>query len=500
MSKMLILLILPLGLFAQEKHDYNWMLGYGTNSPQNLFGGTQISFNSDPIEVSFFNVPFYLFSHAGMSDKDGNLLFYSNGCQVANREHQIMPNGDGINPGPTHDSNCKSGYPTWQGNLMLPWPASDNKYFYFHMRKSGDAIKDDLLYSVIDMDLAGGMGDVGAIKNQQVIDDSLSDILTAVRHGNGRDWWVLVPKNYHGGNSYYRLLLNPNGISGPYVQPPVGENQSYKDWSGQAAFSPDGSWYARANPHNELHLFRFDRCTGLLSQPRKLTLPDPDLYACGVAFSPNSQRLYVTTGLMLFQYDLTKPNVEATRVLVGEYDGFDVTGFATTFFQMMLAPNGKIYMTGTSGVNVMHTIHNPDALGLACDFRQHDLVLPARIMWQVPNFPHFRLYDLSGSPCDTLGINGSVATGESEREKEMQVVLWPNPAQESCTVELSGGEGIREGRWALYGSTGQEILAGVWPAGQRTFRLDFSGQARGVYAFVIWAGSGQVVVKELIVM
>jgi len=340
------------------------------------------------------------------------------------------------------------------------------------------------------------MGDVITPKNQQVIDDTLAQMLLAVKHGNGRDWWIIVPRDY--GNKYFSLLLDPNGISGPYDQA-IGENWSYKDWSGQASFSPDGSWYARANPHNELHLFRFDRCTGLLSQPRKLTLPDPDLSACGVAFSPNSQRLYVSTGLMLFQYDLTKSDVEVARALVGEYDGHVAPNLPTTFFQMMLAPNGKIYMTGTSSVNVLHVIHNPDALGLACDFRQHDLVLPARIMWQVPNFPHFRLFDLPGSPCDTLGINGSVAVEEPERSKEMQVALWPNPAQESCIVELRGEEGLT-GRWELLNNAGQVALHGAWSESQTTQQINLKSLPPGAYYFILYSDKGHTAEAKLMVL
>ncbi len=424
-------------------------------------------------------------------------MFYTNGCKIVNRDNIIMPNGEGINPGKTHDDYCKNGlYPTWQGNLILPWPGNKNKYIYFHMRIDGDAIKTDLLYSIIDMDLVSGMGDVITPKNQQVIDDTLAQMLLAVKHGNGRDWWIIVPRDY--GNKYFSLLLDPNGISGPYDQA-IGENWSYKDWSGQASFSPDGSWYARANPHNELHLFRFDRCTGLLSQPRKLTLPDPDLSACGVAFSPNSQRLYVSTGLMLFQYDLTKSDVEVARALVGEYDGHVAPNLPTTFFQMMLAPNGKIYMTGTSSVNVLHVIHNPDALGLACDFRQHDLVLPARIMWQVPNFPHFRLFDLPGSPCDTLGINGSVAVEEPERSKEMQVALWPNPAQESCIVELRGEEGLT-GRWELLNNAGQVALHGAWSESQTTQQINLKSLPPGAYYFILYSDKGHTAEAKLMVL
>ncbi|MFN0016438.1 MAG: hypothetical protein ACKVU2_18000 [Saprospiraceae bacterium] len=406
-----------------------------------------------------------------------------------------MPNGDGISPGKIHDGYCKSGYPAWQGNLILPWPGHENNYIFFHTRTEGDAIKTELLYSIVDMALDAGMGDVGPVKNQSAIDDTLANMLTAVRHGNGRDWWVIIPRDY--GNAYYTLLLSPSGLSSPSIQW-AGESWGYEDWSGQSAFSPDGSWYARANPYNELHLFRFDRCSGLLSQPLKLILPDPDLFACGVAFSPNSQRLYVSTGLQLYQYDLTMPNVAATRTLIGKYDGFDVTGLPTTFFQMMLAPNGNIYMTCTSTVNVLHVIHNPDSLGLACDFRQHDLLLPTRNHWRIPNFPHFRLYDLPGSPCDSLGINGPVAAGEPAGAERARLAVWPNPAQASCTVQLMG-EDMAAGRWALYSSAGQEVLSGVWPVGQGSQEIGLEGVAAGLYHFVLRTENGRVLAERVVV-
>lgn len=38
-------------------------------------------------------------SNTGMCDKEGNLLFYSNGCKVVNAKGEVMQNGDSINPG-----------------------------------------------------------------------------------------------------------------------------------------------------------------------------------------------------------------------------------------------------------------------------------------------------------------------------------------------------------------------------------------------------------------
>lgn len=491
-----LLLLLPLSLLAQDKHDYNWMLGTPPNNPANLYGGSWIKFHSEPPEVSFFNTPLRLASHATVSDKDGQLLFYTNGCKIANWQHQIMSNGDSLNPGKTYNDYCKNNgsYPVVQGHLILPWPESEHRHILFHMRIADgfDLLKTEMLSSVVDMSLENGLGGViPKYKNQIAVDDTLAPMLTAVRHGNGRDWWVVVPRN--ASNGYYRLLLTPAGLSGPYIQH-LGTPWTYQYWSGQAAFSPDGSWYARANPHNELHLFRFDRCTGLLSQPLKLPLPGA--FACGVAFSPNSQRLYVGTGFDLFQYDLTKTNVAGSKKLVGQYDGYTMGGLATNFFQMMPAPNGKIYMTSTTGVTVMHTIHNPNALGLACDFQQHDLLLPTRRHWMPPNFPHFRLYDLPGSPCDTLGISAAPAP---TLPAGSPVALWPNPAEESCTVQYLGA-GHLAGQWALHSSTGQVARQGVWPEGRASMTLEVGDLAPGAYFWVLRTEAGETVVREMVVL
>lgn len=498
MKKALLFIFFPLLVSAQDKNDYHWLLGYDPNIPQNFYGGSHIDFHTAPPAVSFFEIPFDFGANAAVSDKAGQLLFYTNGCKIVNREHKIMPNGEGISPGKTYNDYCDDGgYPSSQGTLILPSPKTGDKYLLFHVRISGfDILKTDLLYSVVDMTLAGGMGDIGPVKNQIAVDDSLSDMLTAVRHGNGRDWWIIIPENIS--NGYYTLLLHPDGISGPFLQY-AGTPWTYKNWSGQVAFSPDGNWYARANPYNELHLFRFDRCTGLLSDPHKIALPDPDLFACGVAFSPNSQRLYVSTGLLLYQFDLAQPDVEASRVVVGEYDGFTVTGLPSTFFQMMPAPNGKIYMTCTSTVNVLHVIHSPDSLGLTCDFRQHDLLLPTRSHWKTPNFPHFRLYDLPGSPCDTLGIDGPVAAGEPAGRGTATITVWPNPAQETCTVQVLGGSGV-SGRWGLYDSAGRQVQQGEWPVGQKTQQISTHDLAPGAYYFVLRTEGGAVAAQKLMVL
>jgi PKD repeat protein len=71
---------------------------------------------------------------------------------------------------------------------------------------------------------------------------------------------------------------------------------------------------------------------------------------------------------------------------------------------MLLAPDQKIYMSTGNGTNLLHTIHHPDEPGLNCDFRQHDVLLPAHFPFYLSNMPFYRLYTLVGSSCDTLDV------------------------------------------------------------------------------------------------
>lgn len=117
----------------------------------------------------------------------------------------------------------------------------------------------------------------------------------------------------------------------------------------------------------------------------------------------------------------------------------------------------------------------------------------------IPNFPHFRLYDLPGSSCDTLGIDGPVAAGEPAGRGTATITVWPNPAQETCTVEVLGGIGVL-GRWGLYDSAGRQVQQGEWSVGQEKQQISTQGLAPGAYYFVLQTEGGAVAAQKLMVM
>ncbi len=490
----ILFLFLVYSTIHAQKHDYIWVLGHN--------GGTNIDFNENPPTVSEVEIPdnFNFHEISMVSDSAGNLLAYTDGCAIVSHSNQYMANGDSLNPGEQYDFNCfDGGYPSSQSSIFLPKPGSDHIYYLFHLGINDNLYFQYLYCTKIDMAANNGLGEV-LEKNQLVFDTlSLGQQLTAVRHANGRDWWIVVPYstiNDTPRNRYLKFLFSPYGIKGPFRQD-IGDNWGYQYWSGQATFSPDGTKYARLNPTQGMRVFDFDRCTGKFSNPKAIYFPNDTLFACGVAFSPNSRFLYASLGGKIVQYDTWATNLAASRVTVAVYDGFmSPFPFQTTFFQLMLAPNGKIYGTVPSSADVLHVINKPDEKGLACEVEQHGLKLAHIHDWSIPNFPHYRLYNKPGSPCDSLGVS---AAGGASLPQDWDIEVFPNPASGgSITVSLPAPLGFKA-LWRLYDPYGRTVREIVLPTRQHEVKADLAGLGQGLYYWQV-TGEGALMVSGKLII
>jgi hypothetical protein len=349
-------------------------------------------------------------ANASICNEAGELQFYTNGLYVANKNHQPMLNGAGLNPGQFANDMGDIGYILDQGAFIVPHPDGSLKYYLLHADRKYSTLEVEghsskLYYSLIDMELENGLGKVVS-KNNVIISDTLNlGKLTTVRHGNGRDWWLVVHEL--ASKHYYRVLVSPEGITNFGLS-----NTAYSipdDGVGQSVFSPDGSIFARINSISltegqYVDIYQFDRCTGLLSDQIQIHYDD-DAYAAGIAISPNSRYLYVSSFANLYQFDLQASNIQASKKKVAEYDGFHENGIYTTFYLAQLAPDGKIYINVPSGVHYLHVIHQPNLPNPECNVEQHGIRLPTYNSASLPNFPNYRLGPLDGSPCDTLGLD-----------------------------------------------------------------------------------------------
>ncbi|HRD81883.1 MAG TPA: hypothetical protein PLL53_14060, partial [Saprospiraceae bacterium] len=326
-----------------------------------------------------------------------------------NRLHEVMENGAGLSPGLFTNDWLPFGQPVSQAALALPLPDSDSLYYLFHVRREylsqmnmygQSAACFPFYYSLIDVSENDGLGSV-LEKNIVLTEDTIGiGQITACRHANGRDWWIIVFKYFS--NQYHSLLLHPTGVM-QYPLKIVGIPRP--SGSGRAVFSPDGTKYVKFNlqmgPH--LDVYDFDRCTGNLSNPRYLNYNHLTDLTGGVAISPNSRYLYVSSGRYIFQYDLHSENIGSSETLIADY--VDTPGMKR-FSGSQLAPDNKVYISGTSSSSYIHVIHNPNAAGAACEFEQGGLFLGAESRnWAgIPNHPYYGLGPWDGSPCDTLGI------------------------------------------------------------------------------------------------
>lgn len=378
--------------------DATWIFGYPEAAPHPMIGGTMMKFDRSKTVFDTFYLLTYPAQRTVFSDSLGNLRFYSGGCNVINREHGVMDNGAAINLGTIHDSYCPR-YPLTQGILAVPSHDDELKMHLLYLNMDRLTFAPGRLF-LADVDFSINPLGTVSFYDSLLIEYQMSDFLTATKHANGTDWWIIIPKLES--NGYYTSLFTKDGLIEYPIQY-LGHAWSKRDWSGQSVFSPDGSKYVRSNPYNGTDIFDFDRCSGMLSNPIHLDFLEQDsVSSSGVAISPNNQFLYVSASRYVFQYDLYADHIPSSKEIVAVYDGF-VSPFSTRFYQQKLGPDRKIYISTPAGTNALHVIHQPDQKGLACDLRQHDMLLPTYNAFQMPNMPHYRLGPLDGSPCDTSG-------------------------------------------------------------------------------------------------
>ncbi len=464
---------------AQDKRDYQWVMGTDQEAGSG-FSAYKFDFNKNPFspEIRDKGLRFDQ-TNASVSDEEGRLLFYTNGCAVANRDHEIMMGGDLINDGEFLDDfwsngGCWSGYPGRQDILILEDPINEEAYYIIH--KTWERAEDggfdvfSMSYSYVDLTLDGGLG---AVVESNVdfytMRKFLSSYLTAINQSNGEDWWIINP----GIDSVmYIFSLDDEGLNlSQKMEVPTGFDQKYASSGGDAKFSPDGSKYAYFNLYDGLLLYDFDRSTGELSNVRQLSFTNPMQAAFATCeWSPNSEFLYLASADTLWQLEVSFEDLEEGKVFIAEHNGVN-DPFSTQFFLSALGPDCKIYIRPGSSSNSFHVINKPNQKGTACDLVQQGLVLPlVSARGGFPNFPRFRVDD--DEKCDPSII--SVFGEEVYWRRDLNV--YPNPADDYVTIEIPEN---RNGDLYIIDAIGQLVYHRTDYKGIE--RLDVSFLPIGIY-------------------
>jgi PKD repeat protein len=397
------------GSVFSQLHDNTWLLGYQGSGDN--YGITQFNFSEGSLKLSIdpLYLESFIINNATISSYGGVYFASFNGYWIYDASHKRMLNGDSIwyTEVPYLFGYADESIP--QGGMFLPWPNHPDSILLFYCSQGnaewptgGDLASLNLYYALIQKSGNGGLGEV-LQRRVSVVDDTIQyGRISVARHANGRDWWMLI--NERNTNRYYRVLIDPYGM---HVLDSQTLGLPVIDGLGQAVFSPNGTLYAiknsvSASVGNYVDVYSFDRCSGLLSNHRQLY--HPGSATGGVAISPNARYLYVSFNTTVYQYDLYSDDLEASKILVGEYEP-DSTFPPARFFTLQLAPDNKIYISALNFVKVIHLIHDPDKPGQNCNFQQKGVILSKYNSSALSYSPYYRLGPIDGSDCDSLGLD-----------------------------------------------------------------------------------------------
>jgi Pregnancy-associated plasma protein-A/Secretion system C-terminal sorting domain len=293
-------------------------------------------------------------SSASMSDADGNLLFYTDGMTVWNNQFLEMPNGSGL----------IGNYSSTQGALILPHPGNPNQYYILTNDATENYMANGLHYSIVDMTLENGLGDVLPESKNTLITLLGSERLSATWHSNGHSIWIVTGNKST--SEQYSFLLDEAGI---HLTPVISEIGPPGDGNalGRIKFSHDGnraamflvSWPWR------IALCDFDKSTGTFHDPLEILMSvETNEQVYGLEFSPDNSKLYagMWQSNNILQYDLsytTVSEIQNSRTAVDPYE-YDI------FSELILGPDDKIYVK--SGGNNIDVIEYPNLPGLACQY------------------------------------------------------------------------------------------------------------------------------------
>ena len=406
MRSLLFIAIVILGItgtYAQGEAN-NWFFGFGAGLTFDSVTGTVTPTNAALSTISTNE------GCSSISDVNGNLLFYSDGRNVWDANHQIMPNADynngtGLLGDPSSTSSA----------LIVPRPGNLDQFYVFtvdephHMNgwaypdqgpanESGtsvgtyddgatipsgdDGYNNGLNYTLIDLSLNGGNGDAdSAEKNVQLITYNTADIeeskfkcsekITAVEHADGQSYWLITQFI----DTFYAFRIDASGVNTTPVESlvsPIITTDGYRrNGIGYLKSSPDGGKLVVAHNENGTQqgqtaggtgsawMYDFDNSTGTVSNALLL---EAGVSFYGVAFSQDSKKVYLSGNNSVRQFDLDATDISASKTIV--FSGFSFIG------AMQLAPNGKIYICNTSNSQALDVINMPAAVGAACGYQE----------------------------------------------------------------------------------------------------------------------------------
>lgn len=323
-----------------QNANFNWVFGNAagitfTTSPPSIIPGVQLRTDE---------------GCASVSDKNGDLLFYTNGRTVWNFNHSIITNGTGLM---AHISST-------QAALITSMPGNCDQYYIFTTDGAENNFSNGLRYSIVDMNASDGAGQV--IQKNILLHTPVVEKLIAVPASDSSYIWLLAHE--WNSNAFLLFKITDKNITlerkqniGAIHAGGIGNINGV----GYAKINAAGTKIALVNRSiNSVELFDFDRYTGLLSNPIDLNPIFEKAY--GIEFSPDDSKLYVGTDIQLYQYDLSDPNKAA--ILASESL---ITSTFRTIRALQRGPDNKIYVALRNS-SFLGVINQPNLPGVNSNY------------------------------------------------------------------------------------------------------------------------------------
>lgn len=397
-------LIISINCFSQREAA-NWFFGDRAGIKFNADNTIRVlSTSPNPITMSTNE------GCSSFSDSNGNLLLYTDGRNVWDRNHLLMPNGN-YNTGRGLLGDPSS----TQSGIIIPKPGDPNIFYIFTVDEphqdnaavypnqftgnysdTGDSVPtaDDgfnngLNYSIVDMSIIGSNGSVGDVTRRNThlitydtnvageeIKFKCSEKITAVKSANGDGYWMIT----HFIDKFYAFKIDLTGVNPTPVvtaiNPLVPVSGYRRNAIGQIKVSPNGKKIAIA--HNQIgtttggttnngvvYLYDFDNQTGAVSNGI-LLLENENPY--GIEFSAKTKKLYASIPNQIWQFDLESANIPNSGIRIATQTGSGAS--------LQLGPDGKIYKANVSSdTEFIDAINRPELNGTACNYQKNAVSL-----------------------------------------------------------------------------------------------------------------------------
>lgn len=373
-----LLFLLSLNGFSQNETNH-WYFGKNAG----------LDFNSGEVDVLTDGNMVTPAGCSSISDFNGNLMFYSNGQNIWNRNHQIMNNGNDL----------VGDIEGVQTSIIIPKPNDSSTYYVFYTRENAVTIPTvmsaGVYYSEIKFNAQNPLGIV-VLKNQRIANTATSR-LAAIYDNDSDTYKVLfVTKpnapilNQNGEELFVFRIFNvsPSGINLTPILITINESIST---SGPLKISPDGKYIALVDALNmNIHTYKYNlSLDSIIFYKRLNSIPAFGLLLTpyGLEFSQDSKMLYYTGSD-------GQGNAYIVQVQFSRLEDMDPPDYYYFIERqaksLQLARNGKIYVSKgdlNSPSNQISVINKPEKAGSDCLFQSGVISLvPGSSTKGLPNF------------------------------------------------------------------------------------------------------------------